>query len=743
MFIAYLIIVALFIWITLHNSDINNLKNENSSLKSKISSLIKKVEKLDSQITKLCESAKCTNQEENETQLENAISQPIQENIEIKENTVIQETEIKKEAFDLSEFIKEQEDNVTVKEYSENDTIVKTEKIKTPVDNDTFESIFMGNVFNKIGAIAILIAICILVKLISSYIEFTDGIKTFLGFTSGIGMILAALKIQTEEKLKTFAEVLMGTGFGAILITIYCAASLMHIFSTQLATVLAFLVVIVTYFVADRQKTVSMLIIGLIGGYLNPFFVNTNVDTNFLFYSLIFLNLITLVFTYRNKNREWVNILNLIATIITVSAFSQMAEDEFSLASILILWSIYIIYDILYILTTEKGSLFVKTQSYVNFFALAYLSIAHFKEDFTPIGIILIFASIIYFLIGIYRFNKKDIENNFLYSGVISIFLATFFISQDFIRIIFWSFESSLVLYFATYYKQKNIAKLSYIFLCASIFFIFINKKMYDLSLTPMFNERALYFIPVIISSFVNSLIHKLNNSLDLSKVYKFIGITLIYTLFTIETNALITVQKYNDMFINYISYSIIGFIYSINIHYFSSSKNDGYYSVSKLLLYTSIIMLLVCDFCYTNFNNLSLIPIFNIRALAYSLGFLGLSVKLKKENVDSLKYVCVILGFAYVHFESMNIVQAFNQEDLKWFVSLMWILYAGIISVKGILNKKTYLKNSGIWISILAILRIFMYDLSELDMLFKLIAFIVLGVVLMIISYIYNKHEK
>ena len=47
----------------------------------------------------------------------------------------------------------------------------------------------------------------------------------------------------------------------------------------------------------------------------------------------------------------------------------------------------------------------------------------------------------------------------------------------------------------------------------------------------------------------------------------------------------------------------------------------------------------------------------------------------------------------------------------------------------------KKFLKISGIWISIFVIIRLFIFDFAGLDMIFKLLAFMTLGIVLMIIS--------
>ena len=64
---------------------------------------------------------------------------------------------------------------------------------------------------------------------------------------------------------------------------------------------------------------------------------------------------------------------------------------------------------------------------------------------------------------------------------------------------------------------------------------------------------------------------------------------------------------------------------------------------------------------------------------------------------------------------------------------------------ILGILKNRRYLINTGIGIFILTIVRIFVYDLAKVDALYKLIAFLALGIILMLVSYIYtvNKNKK
>ena len=74
----------------------------------------------------------------------------------------------------------------------------------------------------------------------------------------------------------------------------------------------------------------------------------------------------------------------------------------------------------------------------------------------------------------------------------------------------------------------------------------------------------------------------------------------------------------------------------------------------------------------------------------------------------------------------------------INYITTLGWLLYSGAVTLRGILKSKKFLINSGIWIFIFTILRVFIFDLAKVASVYKIFAFLLLGIVLMVVSYIY-----
>lgn len=60
-----------------------------------------------------------------------------------------------------------------------------------------------------------------------------------------------------------------------------------------------------------------------------------------------------------------------------------------------------------------------------------------------------------------------------------------------------------------------------------------------------------------------------------------------------------------------------------------------------------------------------------------------------------------------------------------------------------GIFRNIKQFKTAGIWITVIAITKIVLLDLANIDNIYKLIEFIILGAVLMLVSYFYTKNKK
>ena len=93
---------------------------------------------------------------------------------------------------------------------------------------------------------------------------------------------------------------------------------------------------------------------------------------------------------------------------------------------------------------------------------------------------------------------------------------------------------------------------------------------------------------------------------------------------------------------------------------------------------------------------------------------------------------------------ELVNWMDLFRSEQsYKLGLSILWGVYALLLIAYGIWKKKKYLRIGAIALFAATLAKLFFYDIAYLDTISKTIVFVSLGILLLIISFLYNKYKK
>lgn len=608
----------------------------------------------------------------------------------------------------------------------------KDEKIK---HNSSFENIFLGNLFNKIGAVVLVFAICMFVKTVSPLI--TPLGQIIISFLVSCGFILGSLHLHKKE-MKNYAQVLCGVGIAGCLITTYAGCSFYDVIPITLASVIGFSVVALSYYIAHKFNTFSTLLIGLLGGYLNPFLINHCVETSFLFSYLIFMNLITIAYVNRNTNKIFLNFLNIFATLLTVTIFSF--DKEILIIYPLILWAVYFFNDV-YLVFKDKYNESFKALSWVNFLVLLMLTINVFKIDSqTQIGLTLLCCGVVY-LIAQYFIAKFEKQNKVqLQNALLAVLFATYFLANEISRPCFWALEALILgyLYAKTNYKEIKNYPLTFVF--ASVVSVFFaNETLYSINADLFINQRLLLFGLPSLFIYLLSLVA---DKKETAQIYfcKLISLTFIYLYLVFETSNVIIVDA-----AKYYIGIILAALYSINTRRIYEALNSKMFLFSSYLsFFVGLVLLIITAFEVTTYLKCeSCLSIFNLSFLACAMLILASVYLFKKSKKNIFEYIAIFIGTILILGEVNILIAKEFLVDESIIYSIALILYAGVIMLFGIFKNIKAFKISGIWLSLLLIIKIIFFDLIDIDPILKLIAFTILGACLMLASYYYSKNKK
>lgn len=75
--------------------------------------------------------------------------------------------------------------------------------------------------------------------------------------------------------------------------------------------------------------------------------------------------------------------------------------------------------------------------------------------------------------------------------------------------------------------------------------------------------------------------------------------------------------------------------------------------------------------------------------------------------------------------------------------LSLIWVLYGGAMLAVGLARRSKLLRLMALGLLSLTILKVFLFDLSSLEKLYRIISFIVLGAILLSVSFLYQRYRQ
>ena len=740
---TYFILIVFFIWLIALTNRLSESQEEIKTLKLKTDKLLNKVLKLEIKpIPKPQEEEDFIEQVKIEKQEE------VVENIshsQINANSFVDKKESNEEEYWEEDF----EENIETQKSSK--TIIQNNS----VSKNNFENLFLGNLFNIIGGLAIIVALGIFIKAISSYITFTPLMKTIIGLISGFGLIIGSYKIK-DNKLKVFSEIMLGTGFTALFVTIILTTVLFKTFTVPVCITLSVILLLFSYFIADKQKTVSMISISLIGGYLIAVMLQSmQLNSFYIWNYLIFLNLLSIFYVFKNYERNKINILNLfVATMFGfVNIFNSKymtlnQADVISIAYPISLWAIYLVVD--YILRwkhNDKYDIF-GVLNWVNFGSVLLLTqmIFGFSEKlysaFTLLGLLVGYDLLV--CLSVLK-QKKNYET-YVHVLIVIVYILVFLIPSDIIRVFVFALISCLLLLLSKKLSKRYLAIFSSMFLTTSIFDIFFIKGIcYDIdinSYVPIINERTLFFLMPIFSCLASLWIFKDDAKETIANTMKLSFISLIFLYLIFEINAFATwISGENNsslIAIKWLTYSILGFNYALILKKFSEFKKLIWLNlISYFVGILSALIFVVASILYTTD-----VPFFNMRMVATAFAILTVYLFSKWENKPNYNYLSVIFGFIVLTSETNVIANIINYNE-PHLLSVSWIIYAGILSLIGIAKDNKILKNSGICLSLLTVVKIIMNTMEYAATFQKSLTFVVLGLIFMIISFCYNKKKK
>ena len=117
---------------------------------------------------------------------------------------------------------------------------------------------------------------------------------------------------------------------------------------------------------------------------------------------------------------------------------------------------------------------------------------------------------------------------------------------------------------------------------------------------------------------------------------------------------------------------------------------------------------------------------------------FMNINLKIPIEIITHISILWILSS------ELLNWMDlAGSDQSYKLALSILWGVYALFLIALGINKQRKYLRIGAISLFGVTLAKLFLYDIASLNTISKTIVFVSLGVLLLIISFLYNKYKN
>lgn len=193
-----------------------------------------------------------------------------------------------------------------------------------PKSKFNYEEFIGENLFGKIGILIFVIGIGFFVKYAIDNNWINETMRTALGFAIGAGMLALAYKLK--DNYRAFSSLLAGGACAVFYVTVAVAFHYYSLFSQSVAFIILVSVTVLMISISLLYNRRELAVTALVGGFLAPFIASTG-EGNYAFL-LVYLGILNLGMAVLAMYRKWseLPVCCFVFTAFILTVFEQPAE---------------------------------------------------------------------------------------------------------------------------------------------------------------------------------------------------------------------------------------------------------------------------------------------------------------------------------------------------------------------------------------------------------------------------------
>jgi uncharacterized membrane protein len=668
---------------------------------------------------------------------------------------------------------------------------IQTPQAPVPPKKKTdFEQFIGEKLISIVGITILVLGIFFSVKWAIDRHLISDAGKIMIGIVSGT--ILLGVAHKLAKNYRAFSSILAGGGIAVLYFSIYEAYQAYHLIPQTAAFGIMVFITLITVILSIIYDKKELAIIAIVGGFGTPFFVsNGSGNYQVLFTYLLILNVG--MFLLANF-KKW-NLINIICYGLTIFIFGGWVSSSFEVGKghaiggmlfislfFLTFFGMHIIYNLRHQRKfgyTEIVLLLSNSFIYLGF-GLYFLSfIQHGKYQ----GMFTLALSAFNFIFAYVFYRRKTIDKNLVYLliGMVLTFLSLtgpLQLDGNYITL-FWACELVVMYWMGTKTGIELLKNASILILVLTIISLIMdwNNAYFALQINimPVLLNKAFITSAVVgLAIFLNgkllqkdaaiNLVWGLVPKLDYTRVLTFLLVVLAYLSLHLEVRyqsfARTGINDFKVMMLwNYHLVFVVVLAFVV-----SKRKSANWTKVMMALLAASLVIYPLGIFSVMGLRNELLptrnlglfywhyfMPVFAMIALGMLISFVNKNFRKTEVQYVTMAWVATVLiiltlSVEVVHLWVLQSFQiGFSIQDIatradKVALPIIWSICSLILMLLGMRHKNKTLRIISLTLFSLTIVKLFLYDISNVGQGGKIAAFIILGIILLIVSFMYQK---
>ncbi len=666
--------------------------------------------------------------------------------------------------------------------------------------NHKLEDFIGTNLISKVGIVITIIGIFIGAKYAVDKNLISPAMRIVLGYLAGAGLITTAVVLK--KMYENFSAVLMGGGLAVCYFLTYIAYGFYQLFPQSVSFLLMVAITAATVFIALWYNQQIIALLGQVGAYAIPFLLSNGSGKVIILFSYIsIINVGLLILSLRKDWKLLYRVAFFLTWLIYCSwiAFKKPEFQQESIGFIFLFINFFTFYFTFLFYKVIKKELYnlpevaiLLLNALLFFFSGSYLITDVFTSSHALTYFTIINAAI-HFVIGYFIYNLKLTDKTvYQFIAGLGILFITVAIPVELNGswvTLLWSIEATLLCWIGLKNSRQLYLVLALPMIIIAAFSLlqdWYNNYPYLNSYNRTIAKNISPFLNITFwfSLFVSSCFGCISflsfkstifKDSSLNVFYKTIVpilffIILYFTIFNeihftwdniIKPDFDISGAEDSRIYLRQICLMIYSFLY-VALSLKLNSKYIESVAAARFLFTVSIFCSAVFLFAGLNIlgeirkaylilksNNLMLILgvryltllSFAVLVLASRAAINILPDRKQVFKIFSLVFNILLLAVICSEFVSWMDIAGY-QNQYKLGITIICGVYALALIIAGFKSRTKYLRIAAIILFGLTLLKLFFYDLANLSTISKTIVLVILGILLLIISFLYNKYK-